>query len=108
MRGTLFILCALALFGCDRGESLELRDWTFTAGGTVSRVRLPAHPEAGSSPYLLLQQTVVLPPALQGDRLTLSFDRLTALASLTVNGVDAPALEAGNRDSYRAAGPQSW
>src|SRR3954469_16040516 len=108
MRGTLFILCALALFGCDRGESLELRDWTFTAGGTVSRVQLPAHPPAGNSPYLLLQRTVVLPPALQGDRLTLAFDRLTAPASLTINGVDAPPLDQANRDSYRAAGPQSW
>src|SRR6266850_2317737 len=84
MRGTPVIVCALAaLFACDRGESLELREWTFTAGGVVSQVSLPAHLPAGNSPYLLLQQTVDLPPALEGAQLTLSFDKLPAPATLT-------------------------
>src|SRR5437764_875549 len=110
MRGTHFIVCALAgaLAGCDRGESLELREWTFTAGGVVSQVSLPAHLPAGNSPYVLLQGAVDLPPALEGAQLTLSFDKLAAPATLTVNGLDVAALDAAGRDSYRVAGPQSW
>src|SRR5712691_11713233 len=109
MRGTQVIVCALsALFGCNRCESLELRDWTFTAGGVVSQVSLPAHLPAGNSPYFLLQQTIDLPPALEGAQLHFSFDKLPAPATLTVNGLDAAPLDAGGRDSYRVAGPQSW
>src|SRR2546421_11403173 len=104
MRGTPFIVCAFAaLFGCDHGQSLELRDWTFTAGGVVSQVSLPAHLPAGNSPYVLLQGAVDLPPALEGAQLTLSFDKLAAPATLTVNGLEVAALEAGGRESYRVA-----
>lgn len=90
----------LALLGCGREETLELRQWTLHeidgARSMEIPLTLPMHvdayvPERRST--FALRTRVILPPSLRGTSLTLAIPFIEAPTSLRVDGVVAPSLE---------------
>jgi serine/threonine-protein kinase len=112
VRARLAILIAfvLLLVGCAREPVLLLTQWTFVAPDGVARpVTLPTHldlPDAKVTYSLRTSQA--LPPELVGQRLTLAFVRLPAIARLRANGVECVSLDPDLTTLYRVSGAQRW
>ena len=105
----LALLAAVWLVGCARGApTLELRRWTFQAGGAPESIEIPVHLDdklpRGTAEYTL-RTKVALPEAMRGRPLTFAVPHLSSLARLSVDGVRATELDPSPIDAYRRSGP---
>ncbi len=107
----LFALLALGACG-GREHVVVLRDWTFvSAAGSSEEIHLPTRVD-GRLPHapteFHLRTHVVLPSALQGQRLTLAFPQLHARSILLANGQEMVGLVPEMSEGYRGTDQPRW
>jgi serine/threonine-protein kinase len=111
LRLLLVLLLVLAATACGGERGIPLTSWTLQCEGGGAQLTLPAHFDSLLGDHdqdYFLRTHVDLPPAMRGQRLSLTIEYFGGLASLRANGLDAPDGDVSTFERYRSDGPHRF